>query len=120
MLTEYISKEKIEFLTIFLSKFFKFKVMEKIYNYSKLIEENEEVHFELVLFKIMKTLFSPHLKIVFDKLKNYNRDKIFVKENEVKLKANPPENYDILNHNQTIENPKVEDRYIKIKKIFGI
>ena len=109
-------KRKIEFLTIFLSKFFKFKVMEKIYNYSKLIEENEEVHFELVLFKIMKTLFSPHLKIVFDKLKNYNRDKIFVKENEVKLKANPPENYDILNHNQTIENPKVEDRYIKIKK----
>ena len=110
------SKRKIEFLTIFLSKFFKYKVMEKIYIYSKIIEENEEeMHFEFVILKIMRTLFSPHLKIVFNKLKNYNKDNI-ANEKELVLKDNPPENYDILNHNQTIENPKVEDRYIKIKK----
>ena len=111
------NKRKIEFLTIFLSKFFKYKVMEKIYVYSKVMEENEEeIHFKLVIFKIMKTLFSPHLKIVFDKLKNYNKDKIISIEKEIVLKNKPSEDYDILNHNQTIENPIMEDRYKKIKK----
>ena len=69
-------KRKLEFLIILLTKFFKFKVMEKIFIYTQMIGEDEEArHFELVILKIMKTIFKPHLLKAFDKLKKNNNNK---------------------------------------------
>ena len=51
--------------------------MEKIFIYSEIMGGvEEEKHFELVILKIMKTIFKPHLQISFDKLKNYNKEKV--------------------------------------------
>ena len=73
-------KRKLRYFVFILNKFFKYKILEKIYNSSN-IEENPAKYFQMVIFKIMKTLFKPHLKEVFDKLNNYNPDK---KENKLK------------------------------------
>ena len=68
-------KKKIEFLVSFLTKFFKFKFLQKLFIISQLLENDEEKkHFVLVLSKMMRTLVSPHLRLVFDKLKNYNKN----------------------------------------------
>ena len=77
-------KRKLEFLIILLTKFFKFKAMEKIFIYSQIMGEDEEgQHFEYVILKIMQTLFKPHMSNAFDKLKNYNKNNI--KSNNEKI-----------------------------------
>ena len=79
-------KKKIEFLIILLSKLFKYKILEKIFIYSEIMGGvEEEKHFELVILKIMKTIFKPHLQISFDKLKNYNKEKVIPKKEEKEL-----------------------------------
>ena len=76
-------KRKLRYFIFILNKFFKFKVLEKIYNSSQ-IEGNEEKYFKIVIFKIMKTLFKPHLKEVFQKLKNNIDNNPTKKENMYK------------------------------------
>ena len=72
----YFFKRKIEILIILLTKFFKYKIMEKIYLYSHIVGgEEEERQFKLIILKIMKTLFKPHLKVFFDKLKYFQKEK---------------------------------------------
>ena len=83
-------KRKLRYFIFILNKFFKFKVLERIYNSSQ-IEGNEEIYFKKVIFKIMKTLFKPHLKEAFIKMFNYNASKIdrrnkIEKEEEYKKK----------------------------------
>ena len=69
-------RRHLEFLIILLTKFFKFKILERIFIYAQIMaNDEEERQFELVILKIMRTLFSPHLRVVFDKLKNYNKNK---------------------------------------------
>ena len=88
----YYLKRKIEFLVIILTKFFKFKVMENIYIYSQIKgADEEEIQFTLAILKIMKTLFKPYLKIYFNKLKNFQKEKDVLtkknkeKKNEIKM-----------------------------------
>ena len=84
-------KRKLRYFIFILNKFFKFKVLEKIYNSSQ-IEGNEEKYFKIVIFKIMNTLFKPHLKEAFAKLinfssnKNNNKYKNFNEEEYIKNK----------------------------------
>ena len=91
-------KRKLRYFIFILNKFFKYKVFELIYNYSQL-EGGEEKYFEIVIFKIMKTLLKPHLKEALDKLKKYNS-----------LKKD--DNFD--NNNNTYKQKKEE--YIKNKE----
>ena len=70
--------------------------MEKIYIYSQIMEgAEEEKNFELVILKIMRTLFKPHFKIAFDKLKNNNKieikEKLFTNVNNDKDKEKEKE-----------------------------
>ena len=88
----YYLKRKIEFLVIILTKFFKFKVMENLYIYSQIKgADEEEIQFTLVILKIMKTLFKPYLKIYFNKLKDFQKEKDSLtkkkkeKKNEIKI-----------------------------------
>ena len=81
-------KRKLRYFIFILNKFFKYKVFELIYNYSQL-EGGEEKYFEIVIFKIMKTLLKPHLKEALDKLKKYNslkKDDNFDNNNNKKYK----------------------------------
>ena len=96
-------KRKLRYFIFILNKFFKFKVLERIYNSSP-IEGNEEKYFKKVIFKIMKTLFKPHLKEAFIKLFNYNipksdnrkeieKEEEYIKNKEdKKIKKNKKEN----------------------------
>jgi hypothetical protein len=108
-------RNKLEFFVSFLTKFFKYKIIERIIIFSNIIENNEEERqFELVILKIMKTLFSPHIRLVFDKLKNYSKakndkklpdkkdDKIEIKMETV-MKSPPPITNDNLNKRQPME-----------------
>jgi len=122
-------RNKLEFFVSFLTKFFKYKIIERIIIFSNLIENNEdERQFELVILKIMKTLFSPHLRLVFDKLKNFSKtkdnnsklpDKIEDKKEEVQMKAvvkSPPSiKKDILNQRQPMEDiyKRIHKRYLE-------
>ena len=78
-------KRKLRYFIFILNKFFKFKAFEAIYNYSQ-IEGSEEKYFEIVIFKIMKTLFKPHLKEAFVKLKKFNSSKKNENNNNKKYK----------------------------------
>ena len=78
-------KRKLRYFIFILNKFFKFKAFEAIYNYSQ-IEGSEEKYFEIVIFKIMKTLFKPHLKEALVKLKKYNSSKKNENNNNKKYK----------------------------------
>ena len=99
-------KRKLKYFVFILNKFFKFKVLEKIYN-SAQIEENPAKYFKIVIFKIMKTLFKPHLKEVFDKLNNFN-------SNDLKInKIKPEKNNNINSLQNSQEN---SDKYKKIAK----
>ena len=102
-------KRKLRYFIYILNKFFKFKVFERIYNSSQ-IEDNPANYFKLVIFKIMKTLFKPHLKEVFDKLNNYR-----IKERDDKYRLNKEENSDKkdVNKIQKInkENNNINDNY---------
>ena len=64
------NKNCIESFVEFLSVFFKMKIIEKIYNYSK-----RQV-FEKAIKTSIKNLLKPHLKNYFEKLKNYKPEKI--------------------------------------------
>ena len=94
-------KRNLEFLILFLTNIFKFKIMETIFKYSQIVGEKEEAErFELVILKIMKTLCKPHLLKAFKSLKNYNR--IIKKDN---------------NNNKPNNNAKKEDKRKKKSKI---
>ena len=116
-------RNKLEFFVSFLTKFFKYKIMERIFIFSNIIENNEEERqFELVILTIMKTLFSPHLRLVFDKLKKYGKAKSDNKlpdkredKTEIKMEKvvkSPPV---IPNDNLNQRQPK-EDIYKRIHK----
>ena len=96
-------KRKLEFLILFLTKFFKYKIIETIFIYSQIVgvkEEEEAERFELVILKIMKTLCKPHLLKAFESLKKYKR--IIKKDN---------------NNNKPNNNAKKEDKRKKKLKI---
>ena len=96
-------KRKLEFLILFLTKFFKYKIIETIFIYSQIVgvkEEEEAERFELVILKIMKTLCKPHLLKAFESLKKYKR--IIKKDN---------------NNNKPNNDAKKEDKRKKKLKI---
>ena len=119
-------KRKIEFLVILLSKFFKFKIMEKIFIYSQVKGgEEKKSKFKLVILKIMKTLFKPHLKNYFDKLKNFKKEEknapIEIKEEkkiEKKIVPKDGMNDRALKNEKIIEDKdeKSKEKYKKINK----
>ena len=120
-------RNKLEFFVSFLTKFFKYKMMARIIDFSGLNENNEEERqFELVILAIMKTLFSPHLRLVFDKLKNYIKDKNDNKlpdksddKTEIKVekvvKSPPSIKNDNLNQRQPTEDiyKRIHKRYLE-------
>ena len=113
-------KRKLKYFIFRLNKFFKFKVFEKIYITSQ-ININEEQYFKIVIFKIMKTLFKPHLKQVFDKLIIYSKNKKKEKYDKIKIKAdnniNNKENDNISNKNNELrDSSEKSDQYAKIAK----
>ena len=84
----FLTKKKIYYFTEILSRLFKFKVLEKIYNFSEEIENTEELlTFRLIITRIMKLIMKQKLKEAFDlfcqncqKLKNKNKRDYNVKE----------------------------------------
>jgi len=117
-------KRKLRYFIFILTKFFKFKALEKIYNSSQ-IEGNEEKYFKSVIFKIMKTLFKPHLKEAFIKIKNNsslkknnknNNNNNRYKEQEeeyIKNKEDKKIKKDNINDSKSSEN---SEKYKKIAK----
>ena len=114
-------KRKLRYFIFILTKFFKFKALEKIYNSSQ-IEGNEEQYFKSVIFKIMKTLFKPHLKEAFIKIKNNiylkknNKNNNRYKEQEeeyIKNKEDKKIKKDNINDSKSSEN---SEKYKKIAK----
>ena len=128
----YYLKRKIEFLVIILTKFFKFKVMENLYIYSQIKgADEEEIQFTLVILKIMKTLFKPHLKIYFNKLKNFQKEKDVLtkkkkeKKNEIKIIPKSEISGSVLKKENIKEKKKylefvelTDDEYNKLLNIF--
>ena len=112
-------KRKLRYFIFMLNKFFKFKAFEKIYNSSQ-VEGNEEKYFKSVIFKIMKTLFKPHLKEAFIKINNYisfkknnknnNKEK---KEEYIKNKEDKKIKKENINDSKSSEN---SEKYKKIAK----
>ena len=115
-------KRKLRYFIFILTKFFKFKALEKIYNSSQ-IEGNEEKYFKSVIFKIMKTLFKPHLKEAFMKIKNNSSLKKNNKNNNNRYKEQEEEyiknkedkkiKKDNINDSKSSEN---SEKYKKIAK----
>ena len=63
----FFTRKKIEYFTEILSRLFKFKALEKIFDYSQEIENNEEaLAFKLILTRIMKLTMKPKLKEAFN------------------------------------------------------
>ena len=109
-------KRKLKYFVFILNKFFKYKVLEKIYNAAH-IEENPAKYFKMVIFKIMKTLFKPHLKEVFDKLNNYNSNekynKLIPEKEDIKINKIQKEK----NNTNSLQNSQENsDKYKKIAK----
>ena len=80
-------KRKIEYFVEILSRLFKFKALEKIYDYSQDVENSEEaLAFKLILSRIMKLTMKPKLKEAFNlfisNCKNENNKKL--KKDELK------------------------------------
>ena len=93
--------------------------MEKIFIYSQIIGgKEEEKHFEIVIFKIMKTIFKPHIKIFFDKLKNYKKENIIPKKEKIIKNENIIKPKEIKETKEIKENKenKEEEKYKKIHK----
>ena len=116
-------KQKIGFLVLSINKFYKFKLLKNIYIYSKILEgQEEEKQFELVILKIVKGILKPHLKIIFDKLKKYQKEKhlpVKIKKEDIKAenKIIPPNDIKSENIKQKEkEDEKNEERYKKINK----
>ena len=115
-------KRKLRYFIFILNKFFKFKVLERIYNSSP-IEGNEEKYFKKVIFKIMKTLFKPHLKEAFVKLFNYNipksdnRNEIEKEEEYIKNKEDKKIKKDKKENNVNDFSKNSSDNSEKYKKI---
>ena len=64
-------RKKVEYLELFLTKMFKFKIMEKIYIFGQYFQEDEEEKaFKMIIMKIMSTLIRPHIYEAFHKFKN--------------------------------------------------
>jgi len=116
-------KRKLRYFIFILNKFFKFKALEKIYNSSQ-IEGNEEKYFKSVIFKIMKTLFKPHLKEAFMKIKNNsslkknnknNKNNRYKEQEEeyIKNKEDKKIKKDNINDSKSSEN---SEKYKKIAK----
>jgi hypothetical protein len=115
-------KRKLKYFIFILNKFFKFKVLEKIYNSSQ-IEGNEEKYFKIVIFKIMKTLFKPHLKEVFQKLKNNidnnptKKENIYKQIDEEYIKNKEDKNIKKENKNEFSRNSSENsEKYKKLAK----
>ena len=63
----FFTRKKIEYFTEILSRLFKFKVFEKIYNFSEDIENSEELlTFRIIITRIMKLMMKPKLKEAFN------------------------------------------------------
>ena len=63
----FFTRKKIEFFTEILSRLFKFKVLEKIFNFSQEVDNSEEaLAFRLIFTRIMKLTMKPKLKEAFN------------------------------------------------------
>ena len=108
-------KKKLKYFIFRLNKFFKFKALEKIFIASQL-DNSEERYFQIVIFKIMKTLFKPHLQEVFDKLNNYSKNKSKAKEDKKMVKVDTNKINKNNKINELIESSEKSDKYQKIAK----
>ena len=82
----FYTKRKVEYFIEILSRLFKFKALEKIYDYSQDVENSEEaLAFKLILSRIMKLTMKPKLKEAFNlfitNCKNENKK---LKKEEIK------------------------------------
>ena len=114
-------KRKIEILILLLNKIYKYKALSNIYIYSKIIEEQEEEKkFELVILTIIKTILKPYLKIFFDKLKKYQKEKftpVKIKKEDIKNNIKVIQKNEINNNKlKEKEDEKNEEKYKKINK----
>ena len=82
-----------------MTKLFKFKIFEKIYLYYHEEDENIQNAFSEIIFKSMRLIAKQHLKIFFDKLKNYNRIDNVVNEMVDELFNFPIDNNDKKSNN---------------------
>ncbi len=82
----FYTKRKVEYFIEILSRLFKFKALEKIYDYSQDVENSEEaLAFKLILSRIMKLTMKPKLKEAFNlfisNCKNNNKN---IKKDDIK------------------------------------
>ena len=112
-------KRKLKYFIFLLNKIFKFRVLEKIFNASQL-EGNEEKYFTIIIFKIMKTLFKPHLQEVFSKLINYSslkkKNKVIKPKEEEYIKNKEDKKIISENDNDSRNSSENSERYKKIAK----
>ena len=67
----FLTKRKIEYFVEILSRLFKFKALEKIYDYSQEMDNSEEaLAFKLIITRIMKLTMKPQLKEALNIFKN--------------------------------------------------
>ena len=120
----FFTKRKIKYFTEILKRLFKFKILQKIYNYTQSIDNSdEELAFNLILTRTMKLIMKPQLKESFNIFKS-NCQKYPIKKIKRDYSAKAPLELNKINEDEiNISNNKIIDtnssqsslRYHKMK-----